>query len=198
MADIMAMKEISKVCNLVPIVGKSDLLNNSEREECRDKIAEVLSSENIEVFCLDSSGDERGGRPKSPFFVVAKSFGPNDTNDHKREYPWGVMLLDKPETNDFYFLVDSLVAKNLTNLVEATEVFYDDYRTKEIGQSLMVRSDGLGHDDKKLTKEIQKKIREDERTIMELRKRLVEKKKRYESRLLEMTGRCGNKAINSS
>ena len=100
------------------------------------------------------SRDDRfkGGRPKSPFFVVAKSFGPNDTNDHKREYPWGVMLLDKPETNDFYFLVDSLVAKNLTNLVEATEVFYDDYRTKEIGQSLMVRSDGLGHDDKKLTR----------------------------------------------
>lgn len=186
LVDIKTMKEISKMCNLIPVVGKSDLLSDVERQECSNRIAEALSKEGIDVFHLDVPDKERVGKSEYPFFVIAKSMVSEDNNGHNREYPWGTMIPEKVGSNDFYLLVDSLIAKNLIKLVEATEIFYDDYKTKEIGRSITNKSGALGEDDKRLTREIQKKIKEDEKTIAELRQRLIEKRKYYESKLLEM------------
>ncbi|KAG5858973.1 septin [Encephalitozoon hellem] len=187
LVDIKTMKEISKMCNLIPVVGKSDLLSDLERQECSNRIAEVLSRENIDVFHLNIPDKQRIGKSEYPFFVIAKNIVPEDSNRQSREYPWGTMVLEKVGCNDFYLLVDSLIAKNLIKLVEATEVFYDDYKTKEIGRSITNKSGALGEDDKRLTREIQRKIKEDEKTISEIRQRLIEKRKYYESKLLEMS-----------
>ncbi|ADM10993.1 Cdc3-like septin [Encephalitozoon intestinalis ATCC 50506] len=198
LVDIKTMKEISKICNLIPVVGKSDLLSDLERQECSDRIAEAISAENIDVFYLDVPDRERIGKSEYPFFVIAKNVDHEDTPGHNREYPWGTMVPEKVGSNDFYLLVDSLIAKNLIKLVEATETFYDDYKTKEIGRSIANKPEILGEDDKKLTREIQKKIKEDEKTIAELRQRLIEKRKYYESKLLEMVDNHRDEEINSS
>ncbi|CAD25010.1 SEPTIN HOMOLOG [Encephalitozoon cuniculi GB-M1] len=198
LVDIRTMKEISKICNLIPVVGKSDLLSDSEREECRNRIVEVLSMENIDVFRLDILEKEKISRTESPFFIIAKNVNSGDSSGHNREYPWGTMFPEKVESNDFYFLVDSLIAKNLIRLVETTEVFYDEYKTREIGLSIASKPGALGEDDRRLTKEIQKKIKEDERTIVELRQKLIEKRKYYESKMLEITSKYSNEKINSS
>ncbi|AFN82465.1 Cdc3-like septin [Encephalitozoon romaleae SJ-2008] len=187
LVDIKTMKEISKMCNLIPVVGKSDLLSDIERQECSNRIAEALYRESIDVFHLDVPDKERIGKSEYPFFVIAKSTIPEDNNGCSREYPWGTMILEKVVSNDFYLLVDILIAKNLIKLVEATEIFYDDYKTKEIGRSITNKSGALGEDDKRLTREIQKKIKEDEKTIAEIRQKLIEKKKYYESKLLEIS-----------
>ncbi|KHN70477.1 septin [Ordospora colligata] len=185
MADICTMKEISKMCNLVPVIAKSDLLNDAERAECHAIISGILSSEGIDTFCLDSKHDDNQ-KSQCPYFVISGNMGFEDGHNHKREYPWGIMDLDKTAWNDFYFLVNSLISKNLINLVRATEAFYDDYRAREIGKAVTSESEALEQDDIKLTKEIQKKIKEDERIIMELRSRLMEKKSTYEAKLLQM------------
>ncbi|KAH9412234.1 septin [Ordospora pajunii] len=185
MADIYTMKEISKMCNLIPIIAKSDLLNDAERAECHETVTGILSSEEIDTFCLESRHDDNQ-KARCPYFVISGNMGFEDGHNHKREYPWGIMDLHKTAWNDFYFLVDSLISKNLINLVRATETFYDDYRAREIGKAVTSESEALKQDDIKLTKEIQKKIKEDERIIMELRSRLLEKKRAYEAKLLQM------------
>lgn len=180
-ADLRTMKEISRHCNLVPVVGKSDLLNEVQKQECHDTVLSALGREGIEVFPM-----EAGSAANGPFFVVCRSM--DGRQQTEREYPWGLMFLDQVKSNDFYMLADALVRKNLIRLVEATEGFYDGFKTKEIGRSVE-KPEALEQDDRRLTKEIQKKIREDEGTIAEIRQKLLEKKRHYESRLFEMNNR---------
>lgn len=188
-ADVRTMKEISRICNLIPVVGKSDLLNDTEKQECYNRIIDVLSEENIDAFPLDLSLKERTEMINGPFFVISKNMENGGEKALERKYPWGSLFLERVKNNDFYVLTDSLITKNLINLIEATENFYDNYRTKEIGRSIG-KTGSLRQDDKKLTREIQNKIKEDEETIAELRQRMLEKKRKYESRLFEMANKC--------
>lgn len=190
MSDIRTMKEISRVCNLIPVVGKSDLLNDAQKQEHHDKILEILSAENIDTFPLDISEGERAEASSGPFFIISKGIDPKGGAEQTcREYPWGTMNPEQVRNNDFRLLKEALVSKNLINLIEATEDFYDGYKTREMGRSIG-SAESPEKDDRRLTREIQNKIREDERTVMEMRRRLLEKKQGYKSRLVEMTGCC--------
>jgi septin 7 len=178
-ADTRTMKEISAICNLIPIVGKSDLLSDVQKQECYNRIVETLAMENIETFVLNANKNEDVMR--GPFFVVSGEMA-SDGVKYERTYPWGTAASSAMANNDFDSLTRALISRNLIHLVEKTEGFYDDYRTREIGSTLY-DTEMLNPEDKLLTKEICRKIKEDERVVRELRQKIYEKKRAYETRL---------------
>ena len=48
--DIKAMKAISKVANLIPIIGKADCMTNSEKDAFKRRIREEIEFHEIEVY----------------------------------------------------------------------------------------------------------------------------------------------------
>lgn len=186
-ADIRTMKEISRVCNLIPVVGKSDLLNDAEKQECYNRIFEILSVEDIDTFPLESPKKDGVEVIRGPFFITCKSLGDEAANENptERKYPWGSVLLEKIIGNDFYTLTKMLITKNLINSIETTESLYGSYKTKNIS----ISSGKTFEKDDDIMREVQEKIEKEEMTIKEIKMRILEKKKQYELELLEMANK---------
>jgi septin 3/9/12 len=48
--DVLAMKHISEVCNLIPVIAKSDALTLEERSQFKLRVKEELKAHNISVY----------------------------------------------------------------------------------------------------------------------------------------------------
>nr|WRO36649.1 septin [Antonospora locustae] len=137
--DISVMKKISRLCNLVPIVAKSDMLSSGEIPQCYNKIREDMYNHGIHVFSACWNDD--AGENAPPYFIV--SFSKNENGDYVREYPWGVLQLESPAANDFLILQDIVIKKRFCELRESTEQFYMNFKISQLIEKHGLSSDIL-------------------------------------------------------
>lgn len=171
--DLQTMKEISKYCNLIPVVSKSDFLNEKQKQECFDFLRVTLEQNSIIVFeekCL-KRGNISNFTP--PFFIVCPDSGLNTS----RTYPWGTLDIQNLVTNDLYRLRDQLINKNIIELIKRTEEIYDIFRATLLYECIDKQAS------KCLNKEmincaLSKEIENDEKSIQEMKERILEKKNR--------------------
>lgn len=126
--DISVMKKISRLCNLVPVVAKSDMLSSREIQQCYNKIRKDMCDHGIHFFSAEWSDDVGENAP--PYFIV--SFSKNENGDYVREYPWGVLQLESPAANDFLILQDLVIKKRFCELRESTEQFYMNFKISQL------------------------------------------------------------------
>lgn len=126
--DVCVMKKISKLCNLIPVVAKSDMLSPSEIQQCYNKIRKDMYDHGIHFFCGEGSEDTAENAP--PYFLV--SFSKNENGDYVREYPWGALQLESPAPNDFQILQDLIIKKKFCELRESTEQFYMNFKISQL------------------------------------------------------------------
>lgn len=126
--DISVMKKISRLCNLVPIVAKSDILSSREIQQCYNKIGKDMYDHGIHFFSAE--WNDEAGENAPPYFIV--SFSKNDNGDYCREYAWGVLQLENPATNDFLILQDLIIKKRFCELREFTEQFYMNFKISQL------------------------------------------------------------------
>ncbi|WUR02770.1 septin [Vairimorpha necatrix] len=170
-ADLLTMKEISKYCNLVPVVSKSDLLNENEKQEAFDFLRNIFEENNILLF--EEEKPERGKLSNftPPFFIIS----PDDISEHTRKYPWGVLDIRNFVTNDLYRLRDQLINKNIIELIRRTEDFYDMFRATLLYEYVDTQAS------KELNKELKlfglsEEIEDEYKMIKEMKARILEKK----------------------
>lgn len=142
--DITFMKKVHNKVNLIPVIAKSDILNEEEVIDFKNKIMEDIKYQGINIFSpptYDNDDDETIMNhqtlvSKIPFAVVGsttKVVNDEGMEVRGRSYPWGVIEIDNPEHCDFVNLRELLIREYLEELRETTsKVLYEKYRSAKL------------------------------------------------------------------
>lgn len=132
--DIRAMKEISKRCNLIPIMPKTDAYTTEEKNNHKQVIRQILEEQGIKVCSFLNRNDHSadGIMKDFPFALICSQDIVTSSDGKKvrgREYKWGVAEVDNPQHSEFSLLRDIIFSSNLVDLVDGTKNYYENYRS---------------------------------------------------------------------
>ncbi|KAI7864338.1 Septin-domain-containing protein [Spinellus fusiger] len=140
--DIVVLKKLSEVVNIVPVIAKSDSLTLEEREAFRQRIKAELAFHNINLYPYESHEDEEQEqalnesiRELIPFAIVGSER--NVVIDGKavrgRKTRWGVINVEDESHCEFVHLRNFLTRTHLQDLIETTaHIHYEAFRTKQL------------------------------------------------------------------
>lgn len=179
--DIISMEQISKYCNLIPIVCKSDYLNEYQIQKSFDFLRRKLEEHNVVIF--EDQNPTRGNITNftPPFFVTSPKITENGIS-YVREYPWGQLNLQNMHSNDLFRLREMLVNQNILHLIETTEEYYDRFRACVLAYNINKQSNKALTQDI-LNFEVFDKLKSEENTIRELKERIEKKKREYDDQI---------------
>ncbi|KAM0675717.1 Cell division control protein 3 [Gurleya vavrai] len=182
--DLEIMREVSHYCNVIPVVSKSDILTEMEINSRFENICNKLDSENIHIFEPSNENTDKVNRP--PYFIIC-GHSPNEASIELRSCLHGIIDVENNEENDFNEVSKVLIEKNMVNLIESTETFYESYRTKELTNDF-VSGAHLSEDEVKISKDFIEKLKEEERKIMSAKEKYLSRKSELENDLKDHEG----------
>ncbi|RDA94877.1 hypothetical protein CP533_4298 [Ophiocordyceps camponoti-saundersi (nom. inval.)] len=140
--DIVVLKKLSDVVNVVPVIAKADTLTTNERLAFKERIKEEFAFHNLKMFPYDNEEfdeEERAlsGKIKSlvPFAVVGseKSIIVNGQQVRGRQNRWGVINVEDENHCEFVYLRNFLLRTHLQELIETTsQTHYETFRAKQL------------------------------------------------------------------
>ncbi|CCH61212.1 hypothetical protein TBLA_0E01550 [Henningerozyma blattae CBS 6284] len=142
--DLKFMEMIHTKCNLIPIISKSDILDDNEIFEFKNVIKQQLLENNIEYFkpptyAVDDS--ESIAMTEQLYDLIPYAIVGGEQGTRSRSYPWGIIEVDNPQHCDFVFLRDVLIKNFMEELREKTNtVLYENYRSNKL-KSLGIKQD---------------------------------------------------------
>ncbi|KAG0687828.1 hypothetical protein C6P40_001832 [Pichia californica] len=171
--DINFMKSIHEKVNLIPIIAKSDILNEIEIEDFKLKILNDLKNHNIKIFNpINYENDDDETKiinneiiSKIPYAIV----GSNNLiklNDGRlvrgRSYPWGIIEIDNEQHCDFIKLRQLLIRNFMEELKDLTsKILYENYRSNKLIKMGINQDDSVFKEfDPILKQEEEKKLHE--------------------------------------
>ncbi|KII88131.1 hypothetical protein PLICRDRAFT_41256 [Plicaturopsis crispa FD-325 SS-3] len=140
--DVIVMKKLSEVVNVVPVIAKSDSLTFDERESFKQKIRAELVYNNIRLYPFDTDENDddeiqlnESIRSLIPFAVVGSER--NVIIDGKsvrgRKNRWGVVNVEDETHCEFMHLRNFLTRTHLQDLIETTaQIHYEAFRSKQL------------------------------------------------------------------
>ena len=140
--DIVVLKKLCDVVNVVPVIAKSDSMTLEEREAFKMRIKEEFEFHNLRMFPYDEGEYDNeemdlNRRIKSlvPFAVVGseKNMTVNGAHIRGRQNRWGFINVEDPNHCDFTALRDFLLRTHLQDLIETTShIHYEGFRQKQL------------------------------------------------------------------
>ncbi|OMJ16959.1 Cell division control protein 3 [Smittium culicis] len=145
--DIEFLKRLHQKVNLIPIISKADTLTAEELKAFKQRILADINLHNIQIFRPttvelyddpETIVDNKEILSKIPFAVIgSQQFvelpNSNGKKVRARKYPWGIIQVDDPKTNDFSYLRKMLIHSHTEELREVTNsVLYEEYRTQTL------------------------------------------------------------------
>ncbi|KAI0005902.1 septin ring protein [Russula compacta] len=140
--DVIVMKKLSEVVNVVPVIAKADSLTLEERESFKQKIRAELFHHSIRLYPFDSDeNDEEEAqlnesiRNMIPFAVVGSErnviIGGKAVRGRKNR--WGVVNVEDETHCEFVSLRNFLTRTHLQDLIETTaQIHYEAFRSKQL------------------------------------------------------------------
>ncbi|KAH7107580.1 cell division/GTP binding protein [Auriculariales sp. MPI-PUGE-AT-0066] len=140
--DVIVLKKLSEVVNVVPVIAKSDSLTMPEREAFKQKIREELVYHNIRLYPFDTEENDteelqlnESIRDIIPFAIVGSER--NVIIDGKtvrgRKNRWGVINVEDEKHCEFNYLRNFLTRTHLQDLIETTaQIHYEAFRSKQL------------------------------------------------------------------
>ncbi|KAG8747529.1 cell division control protein [Ceratobasidium sp. 414] len=140
--DIIVMKKLSEVVNVVPIIAKADSLTLAERDAFKERIRGELQYHNIRLYPIDHEDNDEEEtslneriRSVVPFAVVGSER--NVIIEGKpvrgRKNRWGVINVEDERHCEFVYLRDFLLRTHLQDLIETTaQIHYEAFRSKQL------------------------------------------------------------------
>ncbi|KAH8172740.1 septin domain-containing protein [Sarocladium implicatum] len=144
--DIEVMRRLHTKVNLIPVIAKSDTLTDEEITSFKLRILSDIKYHGIQIFEgpryeLDDEetiAENNDIMSKVPFAVVGATNEIATADGRKvrgREYPWGIIEVDKEEHCDFVKLRQMLIRTHMEELKEHTNnMLYENYRTDKLLQ----------------------------------------------------------------
>ncbi|KAI8635790.1 Septin-type guanine nucleotide-binding (G) domain-containing protein, partial [Parasitella parasitica] len=141
--DIIVLKKLVQVVNVVPVIAKSDSLTIEERNAFKQRINTELAFHNIDLYPYDSTEDyddeERALntsiRQLLPFAVVGseRQVVVNGKAVIGRKNRWGTIIVEDESHCEFIHLRNFLTRTHLQDLVETTAmVHYETFRSNQL------------------------------------------------------------------
>ncbi|KAG2231962.1 Septin-type guanine nucleotide-binding (G) domain-containing protein [Thamnidium elegans] len=140
--DVVVLKKLSEVVNVVPVIAKSDSLTSEERDAFKQRIKAELAFHNIRLYPYESEEDEEHEKSLNesifeliPFAIVGSER--NVVIDGKavrgRKTRWGSINVENPEHCEFIHLRNFLTRTHLQDLIETTAmIHYETFRAKQL------------------------------------------------------------------
>lgn len=194
--DAKTMKEIGKICNLIPVISKADCLTEEEYRAIKGEMARAMTEQGISLFdCILANetkkvvelkflplriicGEKRAEEESKGVMSTDKLCSPlANRMAGVREYPWGKMAVDD-ESSDLGKLRCILVKSHAVDLMEMTEKYYEEYRTNKMVVEILTNPQISGIDEN-----FRRNIRLEESKLNSQIRRIREKKQRYEEAL---------------
>lgn len=140
--DVQALKKLSEVANVVPVIAKSDSLTISERASLKRVLQGEFFKHKLNIYPYDSEDlfeDEKqlneDIKSLIPFAVVGASreLEVNGEVVRCRKSKWGLINIEDVSQCEFVFLRDFLTRTHLQDLIETTSlVHYEAHRSKQL------------------------------------------------------------------
>jgi len=140
--DIIVMKKLSEVVNVVPVIAKADSLTMEERDAFKQRIRAELVYHNIVLypFDTDENDDEELRlneriRNMIPFAVVGSERNViiEGKTVRGRKNRWGVINIEDERHCEFVYLRNFLTRTHLQDLIETTaQIHYEAFRSKQL------------------------------------------------------------------
>jgi len=140
--DVIVMKKLSEVVNVVPVIAKADSLTTEERLRFKAKIREELVYHNIRLYPFDTDEDDQEEvqlnatiRDIIPFAVVGSENNViiDGRSVRGRKNRWGVVNVEDPNHCEFMHLRNFLTRSHLQDLIETTaQIHYEAFRSKQL------------------------------------------------------------------
>ncbi|OJD26580.1 hypothetical protein ACJ73_02036 [Blastomyces percursus] len=140
--DIVVLKKLSDVVNVVPVIAKSDSLTLEERLAFKERIKEEFAFHNLKMYPYDNDeldDEERAVNAQIkdiiPFAVVGseKSIIVSGKQVRGRQNRWGVINVEDENHCEFVYLRNFLTRTHLQDLIETTsQIHYETFRAKQL------------------------------------------------------------------
>ncbi|WVR04312.1 hypothetical protein IAU60_001312 [Kwoniella sp. DSM 27419] len=140
--DIVVLKKLAEVVNVVPVIAKSDSLTLEERDLFKHRIMAELQHHQIRLYPfdaedLDSEELELNERIRAmlPFAVVGseRSVIVDGQPVRGRKNRWGVINVEDERHCEFVYLRNFLTRTHLQDLIETTsQIHYETFRSKQL------------------------------------------------------------------
>ncbi|KAF2150544.1 cdc 10 like protein [Myriangium duriaei CBS 260.36] len=151
--DIVVLKKLCEIVNVVPVIAKSDSLTLEERQAFKDRIREEFAFHNIRMFPYDNEEYDNeevsvNQQIKSlvPFAVVGseRNITVNGRSVRGRQNRWGVINVEDENHCEFIYLRNFLTRTHLQDLIETTsQIHYEGFRAKQL--LALKESSAAGH-----------------------------------------------------
>jgi len=159
--DRIVMLKLCSILNVVPCLGKSDLLSTRELARVKKMVMQDIARHDIGVqafYDIDSSDEDESGSSSDeanvhaigtsskvdfksvlPFALISgEEVDDEDRMDFpkwtlERKFPWGTANIENSEHCDFVLMKDMIFGLYLQDLKDIThDVFYEQWRTKKL------------------------------------------------------------------
>ena len=150
--DIVVLKKLSDVVNVVPVIAKSDALTLEERMAFKERIKEEFQFHNLRMFPYDEDEHDDEERALNahikaliPFAVVGseKNITVGGQSVRGRQNRWGVINVEDERHCEFVALRNFLTRTHLQDLIETTsQIHYETFRAKQL---MALKENTAGH-----------------------------------------------------
>ncbi|KAG4305710.1 hypothetical protein PORY_000620 [Pneumocystis oryctolagi] len=140
--DIVMLKKLTNVVNVVPVIAKSDALTLDERIAFKKRIRDELNFHGIRTYPYDSeesSDEERALNSQIkniiPFCIVGseKTITVDGKVVRGRQNKWGVINIENESHCEFIYLRNFLTRTHLQDLIETTaQIHYENFRSRQL------------------------------------------------------------------
>ncbi|CAM9012507.1 unnamed protein product [Wickerhamomyces anomalus] len=140
--DVLALKKLSEIANVVPIISKADTLTLDERENFRKILQTEFQYHNLNLYPYNSEDllDEEKELNESiksiiPFAVIGSEneITINGEAFKGRRTRWGTINVEDINQSEFVYLRDFLTRTHLQDLIETTStIHYENFRSKQL------------------------------------------------------------------
>jgi len=140
--DIQALKKLSEVANVVPVIAKSDSLTLEERSDFKKLLQHEFLHHQFNIYPYDSAelyDEERqlneDIRSLIPFAIVGSETDIQINGElvRGRKTRWGAINIEDVSQCEFVFLRDFLTRTHLQDLIETTSlIHYEGFRSKQL------------------------------------------------------------------
>lgn len=140
--DVIVLKKLSEVANVIPVIAKSDSMTLSEREMFKKRLQNEFVQHKLRLYPYDSDeydADEQHLteriRSTLPFAIVGSEV--TEEIDGRpvpvRRNKWGVVNIENPSHCEFPQLRSFLISSHLQDLIDTTvQVHYENFRMRQL------------------------------------------------------------------
>jgi len=139
--DVEFMRRLAGRVNIIPVIGKADVLTKTELEAFRQMIMLQIKECNISLYEFTNSSVNKS----LPLALVGSNTilqNADGSRERARRYPWGTVLVENKNHSDFTVLREALISEDMLNLKNITSsVLYERFRTQQLSQQLNMIDD---------------------------------------------------------